>query len=153
MFSSRPLPYLLRPYEHKNWKVLATFPEENEVCVCVCVCVFLNHLRFLSFFSSRSSRSTDKSWLFWFFIFLNIFYWLCFTVVPIFSPLPPLSGTHLPSSNPPHTLSSCPWVVHINSLASQFLILFLTSPCLFCTYQFMLLNPFSPILSLPPHSW
>ena len=54
--------------------------------------------------------------------------------------------------SPPPTLSSCPWVVHINSLASPFPILFLTSPCLLCIYQFMLLNPFTffPILALPP---
>ena len=63
----------------------------------------------------------------------------------------------LPSSTQhPHflwqsLLSSCPWVMHISSLATPFPILFLTSPCLFCTYQFVLLNPFtfSPILSFP----
>ena len=31
------------------------------------------------------------------------------------------------------SLSSCPWVMQINSLAIPFPILFLTSPCLFCT--------------------
>ena len=47
------------------------------------------------------------------------------------------------------TFSSCPWVVHISSLASLFHILFLTSPCLFYA-AILLLIPctFSPIL---PH--
>ena len=51
----------------------------------------------------------------------------------------------------PPAFSSCPWVMHTSSLASPFPILFLTSPCLFWTYQFVLLNPFtfSPILSFP----
>ena len=55
---------------------------------------------------------------------------------------------------PPPTFlpySSCPWVIHINSLASTFPILFLTSPCLFCTYHVCFLFPvlfpaFSPTL-------
>ena len=50
----------------------------------------------------------------------------------------------------PH-LSSCPWVVHISSLASLFPILFLTSSCLFCTYQFCFLFPvhFPPLSPYP----
>ena len=50
----------------------------------------------------------------------------------------------------PH-LSSCVWVVHVSSLASPFPILFLTSPCLFCTYKLCFLFPvlFSPNLPLP----
>ena len=63
------------------------------------------------------------------------------TVVPFFLPLYP------PPPCIPH-LSSCPWVVHIRSLASPFPILFLTSPC---TYQLCFLFPvpflpFSPLL-------
>ena len=51
-----------------------------------------------------------------------------------FSPLnPPPPSTPIPSSIPP--LSSFPWVVHINSLASTFPILFFPSPCLFSTYH------------------
>ena len=66
----------------------------------------------------------------------------------------PFATLHLispiPSDNPP--LSTCPCVMHLSSLVSPFPILFLTSPCLFCTYQFVLLIPctFSPILPLPP---
>ena len=46
-------------------------------------------------------------------------------------------------------LSSCPWVVHMSSLASPFPTLFLISPCLFCTHQLCFLfplpsSPFSP---------
>ena len=43
-------------------------------------------------------------------------------------------------------LSSCPWVVHISSLASPFPILFLTSPCLFYNHQLCFLFP----VTLPP---
>ena len=48
-------------------------------------------------------------------------------------------------------LSSCPWVVHISSLASPFPTLFLTSPCLFCTYHlcFLFTVPSPLILPLP----
>ena len=72
---------------------------------------------------------------------------------PFFLPfIPPLPCNHLPSSIP-LPLSSCPWVIHISSLASPFPILFLTSPCLFCTYKLCFLFPvsftsFTP-LSLP----
>ena len=66
-----------------------------------------------------------------------------------FFPFIPLC--HAPPIPPalPH-LSSCPWVVHISSLTSPFPILFLTSPCLFCTYQlcFLFLVPFLPFSSL-----
>ena len=65
---------------------------------------------------------------------LSISYWLCYYSCPKFPPFgSPLPSTFLPSRNAP--LSSCPWVMHISSLASPFPILFLTSPCLFCTYQ------------------
>ena len=60
---------------------------------------------------------------------------------PIFSPFYVLlSCTPSPTIIPPH-LSSCPWVVHISSLASPFSILFLISPCPFCTYNLCLLFP------------
>ena len=61
------------------------------------------------------------------------------TVVPIFSPLSsPPPSTAPPTSIPPLV---CPWVIHINSLASSFPIVFLTSPCLFCTYHLCFLFP------------
>ena len=67
---------------------------------------------------------------------------------------PPLHSTpscpSLPPTLPPY--SSCPWVIHISSLASTFPILFLPSPCLFSTYHlcYLLFVPF-PLLS-PSHS-
>ena len=61
--------------------------------------------------------------------------------LPQFFPLFPfLPSTLFPFSNP-SPLSSCPWVVHVSSLASPFPILFLLSPCLFCTYQLCILFP------------
>ena len=66
------------------------------------------------------------------------------TFIPL-CPAPPQS-----SSIPLH-FSSCPWIIHISSLASTFPVLFLTSPCLFCAYQlcFLFPVPFSSILPLP----
>ena len=60
---------------------------------------------------------------------------------PCTAPLPPAFPT----------LSSCPWVVHVSSLASPFPILFLTSPCLFCACQlcFLFPVPFPPFSSFP----
>ena len=81
--------------------------------------------------------------------FLICFIDYAITVVPIFPLCPPPPSPPIPSSN--HPLCSCPWAVHISYLASSFPTLLLTSPCLFCTYQFVLLNPctFSPMSSSP----
>ena len=74
------------------------------------------------------------------------------TGVPFFfSPLPPYA-LHTPSHHHtitpsfPH-LSSCPWVIHISSLASPFPTLFLPSPCLFSTYHlcYLFSVPFPPL--------
>ena len=64
------------------------------------------------------------------------------TVFLIFSPLPP-SHQHpsLTQTTPHHC--SCPWVMHISSLATPCPILYFTSPWLFCNYLFVLLNPLS----------
>ena len=68
---------------------------------------------------------------------------------PLYSPLPYIPP---PPTIIPH-LSSCLCVIHISSLASLFLILFLTSPCLLCTYNlcFLFPVPFPPfsLLHLP----
>ena len=79
---------------------------------------------------------------------------ICFYILLIillqfsqFSPyIPPVPCTSQPSTIPP--LSSCPWVVHISSLTSLFLIPFLISPHLFYAYQlcFLFPVPFPPIL-------
>ena len=63
----------------------------------------------------------------------------------LYSPLP---CTPFPPAFP--HLSSCPWVIHISSLASPFPILFLTSSCLFCTYYLCFFPPFSPSTLYPP---
>ena len=79
---------------------------------------------------------------------------ICFYILLIillqfsqFSPyIPPVPCTSQPSTIPP--LSSCPWVVHISSLTSLFLIPFLISPHLFYAYQFCSWFP----LPSPPDS-
>ena len=55
-----------------------------------------------------------------------------------------------PSHIPPY--SSCPWVIHISSLASTFPTLFLPSPCLFSTYHlcYLFSVPFPPSPSPTP---
>ena len=62
----------------------------------------------------------------------------------------PLCPAHPLSPTSPH-LSSCPWVIYISSLASTFLILSLTSPCLFSTYHLCYLFPvpFPPSPAFP----
>ena len=85
------------------------------------------------------------------FVFKNIFYWLCYYSCPVFfSPLFP-SAFEPPVPPSFRHLRSCPWVVHICSLASPFPKLFLTSPCLFSTYHLCFLFPvsFPPFSSLP----
>ena len=70
------------------------------------------------------------------------------TVVPILSSLYSHPVHPLPPAFP--HFSSCPWVIHISSLASLFSILFLTSPCLFCTYHLCFLFPI-PFPPFSPH--
>ena len=67
-----------------------------------------------------------------------------------FLPFIPLHLAHPLPPTFPH-LSSCPWVIHISSLASPFPILFLTSPCLFWSYHlcFLFPVPFPPFSSSP----
>ena len=84
------------------------------------------------------------------FFFKNIFYWLCYYNCPISPPFIPLHPAHpLPLTFP--SFSSCPWVIHISSLASPFPILFLPSPCLFSTYHlcFLFPVPFPPFSLVP----
>ena len=65
--------------------------------------------------------------------------------LPLYSP-PPCTP---PPTSIPFPLSSCPWVVHISSLASPFPILFLTSrvyfvPTNYASYSMYLSLPFFP---------
>ena len=79
--------------------------------------------------------------------FLLYFIDYAIRVVLLFSPL----YSPLPCKPPPIIiphLSSCPWVIHISSLAFLFPILFLTFPCLFCTCHLYFLFP----VPLPPFS-
>ena len=74
--------------------------------------------------------------------------------LPRFFPLLDSSPTSIP---PTPAFSSCPWVIHISSLASPFPKLFLTSPCLLCTYHLCFLfpalfPPFSSFLLSPDNA-
>ena len=68
----------------------------------------------------------------WFF-FLKYVLFVIVVQFPNFPLWPPPPSSPFPLAIPP--LSSCPWVVHVSSLASPLPILLLTSPWLFCTYQ------------------
>ena len=93
-----------------------------------------------------------KSYLFWQKVY-NLFYFLRYTLLIMllqlshFTPFIPFCPAHcLPPTFP--LFSSCPWVVHISSLASPFPILFLTFPCPFSTYHLCYLFP----VTFPPLS-
>ena len=81
------------------------------------------------------------------FSFLIIFYWLFYFSCSNFNPIAPLHPALLRESP---QLCSCPWIVHIRSLATPFPIPYFTSPWLFYNLLFVL-NPLtsSPI---PPHA-
>ena len=66
----------------------------------------------------------------------------------------PLPRTPNSPWHSPH-LCLCPLVMHVSSLATSFPTLYLTSPWLFCNYQFALLNPLttSPITPHAPPTW
>ena len=67
-----------------------------------------------------------------------------------FRPFTQLHPAHtLPPTFSPY--SSCPWVIHISSLASTFPTLFLPSPCLFSTYHLCYLFSVSSPISPPPN--
>ena len=82
-----------------------------------------------------------------FFFFMYILLIMLLQLSHFFSPLHPAPPLSLVSPTP---LSSHLWVIHISSLASPFPILFLTSPCLFCTYHLCFLFTV-PFLPFSPH--
>ena len=98
----------------------------------------------LAWISSRNSRPT---------YFLKYILSICYYSCPMFCLLFPstlYTPTRIPAPTPA-SFSSCPWVVHISSLASTFPILFLTSPVyylptIYASYSLYLfsLSPFSP---------
>ena len=88
--------------------------------------------------------------------FLKKIFFIAFaiTVVPSFPSFPP-STKHLPLPQTIPTPLFMAWVIHINSLATPFPILYFTSPWLFCNSLFVLLHPLtsSPILPHFPQTW
>ena len=85
----------------------------------------------------------------WVYIYLFLIYFIDYAIQlsHFFSPLLPSALYPLLPSFP--HLNPCPWVIHTSSLASPFLILFFTSPCLFCTYHLCYLFPVPFPLILP----
>ena len=72
----------------------------------------------------------------------SLFIYYSFILFKIYLSIMLLSCPPLHSLHPAHPLpptfpsySSCPWIIHISSLASTLPILFLPSPCLFSTYH------------------
>ena len=76
---------------------------------------------------------------------------MLFQLSHFFLPFIPLHPAPLSHEHSP-LLSSCPWVVHVSSLASTFPILFLPSSCLFSTYHLCYLFSVPFPLSPPPTS-
>ena len=125
-------------------------PEQDNYC-------FWNQKRHRSSGCLSLTTKPNKQWqwlnLFFFMVKIStlkiyIFIDYAITVVP-FPPLHSILPTP-PPTFPPY--SSCPWVIHISSLASTFPILFLPSPCVFCTYHlcYLFSVPFPPLS--PSHS-
>ena len=85
----------------------------------------------------------------YYYYFLIYFIYYAIIVVPFFLPfiflhlVPQFPSSFLP-------ISSCSWVIHVSSSASPLLTLFLTSPCLFCSYYLCFL--FSVLFSPPSPS-
>ena len=103
--------------------------------------------------SSYSCPKPEAQVSFLTFLFLAffIFKYILLNILLQLSHFTPLFPSALHTRSYPHfpsPLSSCPGIVHTNSSASTFLILFLTSPCLFCTYHLCFLFP----VSFPPFS-
>ena len=91
------------------------------------------------------------SLLFYFILFFKYILLIMLLQLSHFPPFTPLRPAHpLPPIFPPY--NSCPWVIHISSLASTFPIQFLPSPCLFSTYHlcYLFSVPFPPLF--PSHS-
>ena len=121
-------------YTHWVSQVKPTFHSQDKLHLVMrcftycCIHVLVFHCFFVFFFFLYPYVH-EEYWSITFHFLLNIFYWLCYYSCPIFPHYsPPPFPPHPPAF--PH-LSSCPWVVHISSLASTFPILFLTAPCYF----------------------
>ena len=99
---------------------------------------------FLLLKKKKKSKSLNLSWLFLKYMLWIMLLQLSHFFPPLYSPLPCIP---LPPAFP--HLSSCPWVIHTSLLASPSPILFLTSPCLFWTYNLCFLFPVSFPLTSP----
>ena len=159
------LPYAARANDFISW----SFHILVKLHLCTCCSVCCNHLLFLSFscpfiftwwtlplaFWNSASPTHPKEKIVWChgdhgLFKIYVFYWLWHYSCPNFSPLPALHPAPSSLQHSPQ-LSSCLWVINISSLASPFPILFLTSPCLFCTYYlcFLIPVPFPPFFPHP----
>ena len=110
---------------------------------------------YLIIWTSRNWDSLRYKQMFKIIIKINSFYFKKYILLIMllqlshFPPFTPLHPAHpLPPTFP--TYSSCPWVIHINSLASTFPMLFLPSPCLLSTYHYGTYSLYLFPLSPPP---
>ena len=121
------------------------FPRGDQNCKSSTFCSCAHYFRRRLPYAYAAWCGNVRFFLFFFkYILLSML--LQFSRFPPFIPLCPAHP--LPPSFP--LFSSCPWVIHISSVASTFPILFLTSPCLFSMYHlcYLFSVPFPP----PPHS-
>ena len=126
---------------------------QSHLCGCYTYSEFLSHLRNPKLRKLKSFKRDCKETCLTFapggdIIFIFIFKYTLLIILLQLSQFFSLCSLSLVPPFPPAIphLSSCPWVVCISSLASPFPILFLPSPCLFCTYQlcFLIPIPLSP---------
>ena len=104
------------------------------------ICLSLSGVLFRIIPSKSIHVVADGKVLFFFFFLMFILLIILLQLSHFFLPFIPLwPGCPLHPAFP--HLSSCPWVLHINSLASPFPILFLTCPYLFFIYQLCFLTP------------
>ncbi|KAF6084320.1 hypothetical protein HJG60_008596 [Phyllostomus discolor] len=109
--------------------------EYMSVCVCICVYIYIYIYIYICILLIHS-------------LFFNYIDY-AITVVPIFLPVPPCTWHPYSLRQSPH-LCSCPWVMHISSLATPFAILYFTFTWLFCNYPYVLLNSLTS-LPIPLH--
>ena len=135
-------------YYFGQWTMRSTKNKKNKryyltfICSFRIVWIYLYIFHFYSIFKFLFIKKLFPSSMLLWHLFLKLYFIdYAITVVLIFPPAPLHPAPPLPQAIPPPLFMSM--VMCINSLAAPFSILSITSPCLFCNYLFVLLNPFA----------